>query len=166
MKLTAVCLGAARGVQAAQASRLATQAVRLPKVAMSLKANCQTSLAWQLVVADVAQVVYQKRWCGERWQGRDELGGEEVGGGDVCGAKERGERRRLVSSSSSLNSSPSQHLFAAFLIRFAGVLYGSDRTVAAGGCGCSGASAGTCGPGAKDGSALEALVVVALLHRQ
>jgi hypothetical protein len=71
-----------------------------------------------------------------------------------------------VSSSSSLNSSPSQHLFAAFLIRFAGVLYGIDCTVAAGGCGCSGASAGTCGPGAKDGSALEALVVVALLHRQ
>ncbi len=136
MKLTAVCLGAARGVQAAQSSQLATQAVRLPKVAMSLKANCQTSLAWHLGAAEVAEVVYQKRWCGKRWQGRDELGGEEVRGGDVCGAKERGERRRLVSPSSSLNSSPSQHLFAAFLIRFAGVLYGIDCTSAAGGCGC------------------------------
>jgi hypothetical protein len=60
MKLTAVCLGAARGVQAAQASRLATQAVRLPKVAMSLKANCQTSLAWQLGAAEVAEVVWRE----------------------------------------------------------------------------------------------------------
>jgi hypothetical protein len=67
-----------------------------------------------------------------------------------------------VSPSSFHNSWTLQRLFAAFLICLAGGLYGSDVEVVAGGCGCRGGSAGTCGPGLNDGTALEALVMVAL----
>jgi hypothetical protein len=74
--------------------------------------------------------------------------------GHIGGELEVGDRAGLVSPLSSLRSSTTQRLFAAFLVLLAGGLSGGDGTVGA--CGCGGFEAQTCGAkmGAEMGGAV------------
>jgi hypothetical protein len=73
-----------------------------------------------------------------------------------------------VSPSSSLSSSSSQRLFAAFLVLLAVGLSGSDGVVGA--CGCGGTNAGTCGAemggAVTNCAAIGVTLLVILLCRQ
>ncbi len=66
--------------------------------------------------------------------------GRLVDGGDGCGDEDggvqqaKGEKKRLDSSSSSLKSSASHCLLAAFLVRLAGGVYGGNDVSVTGRC--------------------------------
>ncbi len=72
-----------------------------------------------------------------------------------------------MSPSSSLSSSKSQRLFAAFLVLLAGGLSGGDGAVGA--CGCGGTEAQTCeakmGGAVTNGTAIGVMLLVVMLRR-
>ncbi len=87
-------------------------------------------------------------------------GGDDSSDEDCGVMQERGERRRLDSSSSSLNSLALHRLFTVFPEHFAGGAQCGDDALLAGGCcldsgGC--AVVGGCGSGAMGGVAILAL---------